>query len=115
MALHEIKKSCKIVNELLLYLMKKGHHQVELKINYSDNNTVFEFIIAECSSTIISHLAENLNKGRKYEFEGYYWELMGESDSANELEIIGLLVDGIEIVEKDDKTYLIVTRSHIDN
>lgn len=114
MAVHEIKKSCKIVSELLLYLMKNGHHQVTFKIDYDETITKFIFTVKECSSSVISHLAENLNKGRKYEFEGYYWELMGESDSANELEIIGLLVDGIEIVEVGENTILTITREHAD-
>jgi hypothetical protein len=34
MALHEIKKNCKIVNELLMYLMRNSFHQIEMHIDY---------------------------------------------------------------------------------
>lgn len=112
MAMHEIKKSCKIMNEMLMYLMKNGQRNIDLKIEYTDDMSLFTFTVEELPSKVICQLAENLNKGRKYEFEGYYWELMGESDSSNELEIIGMLVDGITITEKDTKTELIVRRKH---
>lgn len=113
MGYHEIKKNCKIINELLLYLMRNGHSEIELKIDYKEDISTFYFYVKECSSHVISQLAENLNKGRKHEFEGYYWELMGESDRANELEIIGLLVDGIQIIEKNNQTELVIQRKHI--
>lgn len=112
MALHEIKKNCKIINELLMYLMKNSLNQIDMHIDYRDDESIITFLVDECPSSVISHLAENLNKGRRYEFEGYYWELMGESDNTSQLSILGMLVDGIRFEEKNGKTKMEIHRKH---
>jgi len=112
MALHEIKKNCKIVNELLMYLMRNSFHQIEMHIDYQTDESVITFIVDNVLMEVISQMAENLNKGRRYEFEGYYWELMGESDNTNQLSIIGMLVDGIHFEEKNGRTKMIIHRKH---
>ncbi|MGL4949454.1 MAG: hypothetical protein ACRC5M_03645 [Anaeroplasmataceae bacterium] len=111
MSLHELKKGCKIVDEVILYLMRHGHSYINVDINKVDK--VFSIVIktTKCSDRIIKKMDEYINQERELEVEEYGWELMGESDAENELGIIGLLVDSLKIDNTDPEfTTFILTR-----
>ena len=102
MSFHEIKKDAKIVDEILLYLLKNDHDEV--------------FITFKCtklSDDIIKSMDKYINKERELEMEEYGWELMGESDGQSDLSMVGLLIDKLTIDNSNpDYTVLKLTRHY---
>ncbi len=111
MSLHEIKKECKIVDELCLYLMKHGYMDLDISIRRADKLFLLTIKSPKCNSDIISAMDEYINREREIAIEEYGWELMGESDCQSDLEMIGLLIDKLEIDDSEDEyTKFIITR-----
>ena len=111
MSLHEIKKGCKIIDELILYIMKNGHRKMDLSIDKTSD--VLKVIIKtdKMEDSLLEVMDKYINTERELEVEEYGWELMGESDAQSELGMVGLLIDKLEIDNADpNHTTLIITR-----
>ncbi len=104
MSLHEVKKGCKILDEVILFLMKNGHLNLDIKINKDEKVLSLEIKTKKASDSLIKEMDEYINRERELEVEEYGWELMGESDCENGLELIGLLVDKLEIFNDDESS-----------
>ncbi|MFI3329254.1 MAG: hypothetical protein R3Y05_02065, partial [bacterium] len=96
MKIKEAKKISKIVDELFLYFVKHGHANINLDIKITDEQIKIEITLENLDNTLLNKIKERLQEDREIEVEEYGWELMGESDCSNELELIGLLIDTVE-------------------
>ncbi len=92
MIVRNAKKVSKIIDELFLYLLKHGYKNINLNVN-TENDIRIDITVQDLEERIIEKLEERLKDKREVEVEEYGWELMGESDCSNELELIGLLID----------------------
>lgn len=110
LSLHELKKGCKIVDEIALFLMRNGHLDLNIAIKQEDKSFFIEIITSSCSEELCNQMDAQINMCRELEIEEYGWELMGESDATNELELIGLLVDKLTIEHKNGKTIFRMVR-----
>jgi hypothetical protein len=106
----ESKKICKITSEILLYLMSQGYYKVVFDIDVKDHIFTLKFNLKNVPKDVILYMDRKINSEREYEIEEYGWELMGESTESNELEMIGLIVDKLEIEQKGDTTYFTLIR-----
>ena len=104
MSLHELKKGCKIVDEIVLYLMKNGHRKLNVNIDKNSDIFLVEITTDKCEDWLIEKIENNINKERELEVEEYGWELMGESDAQSELGLVGLLVDRVEVIQSQNET-----------
>ncbi len=109
----EIKKACKIMEEFMLYLLKSGFLKVDSNISIEREQTTFTFETKKCKDKFCTQVEEFLNVGREFEVEEYGWELMGESDATNELELLGLLVDTVDIKHENEKTIFRIIRKNV--
>ncbi len=109
---HEIKKVCRIVDELTTLLLSKDTNEVDFKIvtqpdrsiiNIVDYNTRFE-------DAYIDHLRLTLNRQRQTEIEEYYWQLTGETDSDDEITLVGAMIDTATIEKRDGNLYIQLIR-----
>lgn len=105
---HEIKKISLIVNELLTLFLRNHGQNIEIKINREANASEMIFEIHEHHFTkeFIDYLKEGLDQQRQHEVEGYYWQLIGEGDNGEELNLIGVMIDEVQIEERSDSLYL---------
>lgn len=111
MSVHELKKGCKIVDELLLYLMKHGHHKVDISVDKTEDRLIIEMTTDRCDDELLEKMDSYINNERELEVEEYGWELMGESDAQSELGMVGLLIDSLEIDNSGEgKTKLRISR-----
>lgn len=101
MSLHEIKKGCKIIDEITLYLMKHGHLKLDIQIDKAETELVVVIKTNKCEQWLIDNISNNINLERELEVEEYGWELMGESDAQSELGLVGLLVDQVTVDDTD--------------
>lgn len=97
MSFHEIKKDAKIVDEILLYLLKNDQDEVSINIKREQDEVLITFKCKKLSNDIIKSMDKYINKERELEMEEYGWELMGESDGQSDLSMVGLLIDNLSI------------------
>ena len=113
MSFHEIKKDAKIVDEILLYLLKNDHDEVSINIKREQDEVFITFKCTKLSDDIIKSMDKYINKERELEMEEYGWELMGESDGQSDLSMVGLLIDKLTIDNSNpDYTVLKLTRQY---
>lgn len=91
-------KICKIIEEFLLYLMDNEYYDVNIDVKQTEEETILTFTTGILSDDIKDYISEKvMSTPRQSEIEEYYWMLMGESSSADDLDVIGSLVDTVQI------------------
>ncbi len=111
MKIKEAKKISKIVDELFLYFIKHGHPHINIDVKVATKSVVINMTIEDVEESILEKLNERINKKRELEVEEYGWELMGESDCSNELELIGLIIDDFKYTQENNLFILTFTRT----
>ena len=111
MSFHEIKKGCKIIDEIVLYIMKNGYRKMDISIDKTGADLKVIIVTDKMEEELLNVMDKYINTERELEIEEYGWELMGESDAQSELGLVGLLIDKLEIDNSlEGKTKLIITR-----
>lgn len=109
---HEIKKICKIVDELTTLLLREDTDEVDFKIKRGKEQT--KIIITDYNTKYTEadcmELTEFFNVQRQHEFEEYYWQLVGECDQDSELTIIGAMIDEAIVEIRDGNLYMELIR-----
>ncbi len=110
---HEIKKICKIVDEIVTFLLTDDTDMVDFKINRLADKTIINITDYNTRYTEkeVDELIECLNVQRQMEVEEYYWQLVGECDNDSELAIIGAMVDSAIIELRDNNLYMELIRN----
>ncbi len=110
---HEVKKIALIVNELLTMLLFNGAEDVEIKVKKQGQST--EIVVVQHRNNnddqFVERLRNSLNNMREYEVEGYYWQLIGEDDNGDELNLVGIMVDEACVERKGDDLYIRLLRT----
>lgn len=109
---HEIKKICKIVDELTTLLLREDTNEVDFKIKKTPDQTTITITDYNTKYTEneIKEFEECFNLQRQHEFEEYYWQLVGESDQDSELTIIGAMIDEAIVELRDGNLYMELIR-----
>jgi uncharacterized protein YjaG (DUF416 family) len=109
---HEIKKICKIVDELTTLLLKEDTNEVDFKIKKTDIDTTIYITDynTKYQQADVEDLKQCLNVQRQHEVEEYYWQLVGECDNDSELTVIGAMIDKAEIELRDGNLYMVLVR-----
>ncbi len=110
MIIKEGKKISKIVDELFLYFIRHGYTNINFNVAIDDINVVIDITVENLEESLLEKIKERLSQCRELEVEEYGWELMGESDCSNELEMIGLLVDVFEHKKDGNKDIITCIR-----
>jgi len=110
MSKQEIKLLTKIIRELSLYMLMHGYRKFSLTTEYGQSETRFLLKVQGLEESLKNHIKEKVNREREIEVETYGWELVGDVDSHSELEILGLLVDYVEMSEDGEDTVLTFVR-----
>ncbi len=109
----ETKKAVKIISELMTYYF--ANRATSFKIDFNRNkieNNHIEFVIkirgklAGISNEEINNLRKSLNIKREVQVEEYYWELAGEDNQGQEMDLVGMLTDK-GLVEYDNEELII--------
>jgi len=111
MALHEVKKNVKIIDEILFYFVKKGFTDVTIDCHFNQTETVLEFTVLDQRKVLDECLNNDIYVERDAEVEEYGYELMGESDTASELQLVGMLIDSIDVIRDEDVLKIVLKRS----
>lgn len=89
------KRNLKIINELMTYLYKLGSKDITVNLHRDENKT--SFVISAQIDTIdtqeLIKLDAILNTKRQHEVEESYWHLGVESETEDELSLVGMMID----------------------
>lgn len=113
---HEAKKIAQIVSEILTLFLLNGAENIDIKVNTkittNGQNTEIIIVQYECNydEEFIQKVKYNLNTGRQNEIEGYYWQLVGEDDSSDELHLVGTMVDEANVLKKGNDLHIQLLR-----
>ncbi len=112
---HEIKKICKIVDEVTTFLLTDDTDMVDFKINKLEDRTIINIVDYNTHLTQedVDDLIDCLNVQRQIEVEEYYWQLVGECDNDSELTMVGVMVDSAKIEIKDNNMYMELVRMNL--
>lgn len=103
-------KICKIVEEMSLFLMDNGYYSISIDIKRDDIESIITFTTDILDEEVKDYIIEKLSEPREEEVEEYSWVLMGEGSAADDLDIIGNLVDSVSIRNTNDKSIIEVIR-----
>ena len=100
----EFEKYMKIAGELLSYCHMQGASRFYLDLKESDEDVVFNITALPVSidKKEMKQLLKDLQAPRRREMEQNYWGLGGRSEIASELLLIGMMVDEVSVVNKDE-------------
>lgn len=103
----EVKKTGKIVDELVTFLLLKQHNNIDIKINYESDGIHLKFKFDELNFEEDELLKNTLGQARDEQMEEYAWGLIGENDYACELNLLGMCIDNFKMIKQDDGSTII--------
>lgn len=110
MALHEYKKSAKIVEEVTEYILGKGYKRFDTKLDFKEVETTIIVTVYTNGIPLSETFKEDLYCSRDVELEEYGWELTGDIHCLCKLDALGLLIDRYEIDESNDECIITLHR-----
>ena len=102
----EYRIDSKIIKQLSLYLMLHGINDFDLAFSSNSKDVTFTITSKLFTDEIIDEMREKLSRKREIEVEVYGWELLGDTDTKNQLDILGALID--EVVVKKDNDHFVI-------
>lgn len=107
----ETYKARKIIEELMSYFLKHGLKKITIELDMNDERT---YISLNGKSDYpvhdIDQLVELMNATRRPELEEYYENLLGNSYSDYDLDLIGAMVDRAHYKCEGDRLWMDVIR-----
>ncbi|MGD9559415.1 MAG: hypothetical protein AB7V55_02280 [Oscillospiraceae bacterium] len=101
----ELEKGLRIITDLvsLCYYEGADEFKMELHMQPDSGSTLMEI---ECPMPglpegFVDQLCKELSLHRQHEVEQTYWELSGETDLADELTLVGMMVDKAHVTYND--------------
>ncbi len=89
----ENQKICRIIEEFSLYLLEEGNEFLEVKVKKSSHRVSLIFKCDKIEQEKLKELEHIFRHKRQQAFELYGWELIGQGDSENELDLVSTLIN----------------------
>jgi hypothetical protein len=109
---NEYRIDAKIIKELSLFLMLHNVRDFDLSFHTNKENVRFVIKSKNFPENVLQRMIEKLSRKREIAIEVYGWELLGDTDSRNELDILGALIDDIQVSKEDDWDILTLKRNY---
>ena len=93
----------RIVDELTNHYLDRDARKIEMSVENLEKQFIMTFKVYDIDYTDeeIEKMSKLLNTPRDRSVEAYYWTLMGESSNEEKLNLIGNMVDKVEIYYTD--------------
>lgn len=110
---HEVKKVTSIINELVTMMLLNGAEEVDVNILRKGNKTEIRLTHHNCcySDNLIEKISYNLKTQRQYEVEGYYWQLVAEDETGDELHLVGAMIDDAKVEKVNNNLNIFISRT----
>ncbi|MBQ3253479.1 MAG: hypothetical protein IJA65_02895 [Acholeplasmatales bacterium] len=108
--MQENQKICKIISEISLYILENVSGNLNVDVKELGEEVIITFVTDLIDPETKNFLMSQLSADRNIEIEEYGWELMGEGDSDDDLELVGNLINELSIQEENGKTVITLVR-----
>jgi O-glycosyl hydrolase len=108
----EYRVDAKIIKQISLYLMLHGINNYNLSVQSNTKDVSFILNIKNMNDEILTDMKDKLSRQRELEVEIYGWELLGDTDTQNQLDVLGSLIDDVKIEVDGDYTKIIMRRNY---
>lgn len=108
----EYRVDAKIIKQISLYLMLHGINNYDLSVQSNTKDVSFILNIKNMKDEILTDMEDKLSRQRELEVEIYGWELLGDTDTQNQLDVLGSLIDEVKIEIDGDYTKIIMRRKY---
>jgi hypothetical protein len=97
---HEKARLLKIANEIAYYCFNLGAENLHIDIlNKAEHYEIsLKCEVPTISEASIEKLKQELETPRRQEVEEYLYELAGESQGFRELNLVGMMIDQVEVI-----------------
>lgn len=110
---NEKKKIGKMIDEVTTFFLKKGHYKLRIDLDYTKKFMVLRIHIPNLSANESEMITKCFSQKRDLTMEEYGWELMGESETSSELNLVGMCIDSFSFEDAEDGiTILEIKRNH---
>lgn len=103
-----LEKCVKIMNDLVAYCNHHGATEYNMYLCHKDG--IAQMTICAPTRDIgadrLRELCEELNLPRRREIEQNYWELSGETDTDEDLALIGMMIDRAVVEYRDGALHI---------
>lgn len=106
----ELKVVAQIIQELALFLMYHGYHNYDISFDSNDIAQTFIVSLPHMNKALIDQMQKQIDQPREESIEAYYFELLGDLDSREDLELLGIFIDSMTVVETNEKVEITLTR-----
>lgn len=103
----------KIIRDLCLMMLNSGVHDFHVEIKEEHTRTILRFASKDIKPEITDKIEKEMVCEREIEVETYGFELLGDMQAQNELELLGCLTDSVSIKKEEDTTIIEVIRKNI--
>lgn len=111
MNMNENKKLSSIIAEVSQFLLHHQHSNFSIDVNKTDTHQTIEVKTTTMKEEVLNKFVNKMKRDREEEIETYGWSLITDSDSDNELEIAGLLIDEVEVIKHNGSTVILLKRT----
>lgn len=108
----EYRVDAKIIKQISLYLMLHGISNYDLSVRSNTKDVSFILDIKDMKEEILRDMKDKLSRKRELEVEIYGWELLGDTDTQNQLDVLGSLIDEVKVEVNGDYTKIIMKRNY---
>ncbi len=106
----ENQKICRIIEEFSLYLLEEGNEFLQIRVKKSLNRVSLIFVCDTIDREKLIELEHIFQYKRQQAFELYGWELIGQGDSENELNLVSTLINYYTYYIQDGKVIFNLVR-----
>lgn len=112
MAIHEIEKNVKIIDEIIMYFFHKGYHNFDFNLDYTEEESLITIILNNPKKEVLDEIKKEIHIERDEELEDYGWELLGECYEHSETICLGMLVDSMDLSYEGNEAKIVFHRKH---
>lgn len=91
-----------IIQELSLFLLYHGYQSFDIGLESQPSQEVFVVKVAHMSDELLNQIRTQIEQPREESIEQYYFELLGELDSKENLELLGIFIDSMTVTTQQD-------------
>ncbi len=109
---HETKKIAKLVDELTTMFLNSETNKVEFSVEILEDRSIIKLVDynTNVDDERANYLNSAFNKPRQPAIEEYYWQIMGENDTEDEVTLLSMMTDHASVEIRDGNLYIELLR-----
>lgn len=99
-----------IIEELTLFLLFHGYTGFKIEFQSDEKQEIYVIHVPHMREELISRIQTQIDQPREEAFEQTYFELLGELDSKEDLDLLGIFIDEMDVNHDKDSVSLKLIR-----